>query len=161
MERLPSELIQDIIERSNPEEIRGLCNSNSMFRAQCNESSKQILNKMYTDFYELYLSLQQFYICITTNDGETKYTNVNGIRNVPNAFIKLISDFEQRMQRDIEISWTCDDNKSPKMVSINFHYYSDIECTQTFDVIIQGNFKNYGRLQETVNAITTQFERLR
>lgn len=160
MEKLPNELIQDIIQRSNPDEIRGLCNSNSMFRKQCNQSSKYMLKQMYRDFYELYLSLQQFYICITTNDGETKFINVNGINNVPDAFIKLISQFEQRMQRDIEISWSYDNHKSPKMVSINFHYYSDIECTQTFDVIIQGNFKNFKKVQDMINQLTKQFEQL-
>jgi hypothetical protein len=160
MERLPNELIQEILERNDPDEIRGLCNSSSTFRDQCNESSKHILKRDYKDFYQLYLSLYQYYICITTNTGETKFTNVNGLNNIANGFKNLISEFQQRMQRDTNITWTFDNLDNPRMLAMNFHYYSDVECVENFDVIIQGNFKNYKTLENIADEITNTFENM-
>jgi|Laugrespbdmm15dd_1035085.scaffolds.fasta_scaffold00974_6 hypothetical protein len=160
MERLPNELIQEILERNDPNEIRGLCNSSSTFREQCNESSKHILKRDYKDFYQLMLSLYQYYICIITNTGETKFTNVNGLNNIANGFKNLMSEFHQRMQRDTNITWKFDNLDYPRMLAINFHYYSDMECVENFDVIIQGNFKNYKTLENIVDEMTTTFENM-
>jgi hypothetical protein len=160
MDKLPNELIQEILERNDPTEIRGLCNSSSTFREQCNESSKHILKRDYTDFYQLYLSLHQYYICVTSNAGQTRFTNTNGLNNIAKAFKNLMSEFEQRMQRDTNISWTFDNLNNPKMLAINFHYYSDLECVENFDVIIQGDFKNYKTLENIVDETIKTFEEM-
>ena len=46
------------------------------------------------------------------------------------------------------------------MISINFHYYSDVDCVLNFDVIIQGDFKNYKTSEQVVDGITNVFTTL-
>ena len=160
MERLPTELIQDILYRNDADEIRGLCNSSSSFREQCNYLSKHILQTEYHDDYELYLSLHQYYICIVTSAGQTKFTNIIGLNNITKAFKNLMRQLEQRMQRDTDITWIVDDSENPKMMSIKFHYYSDVDCVENFDVIIQGDFRNHTNVEYIANGLFETFQEM-
>lgn len=158
MEKLPNELISDILKRGDLQEIRGLCDSNRFFREHCNAISKSLIEKNF-DYYELYLILNRYYICINTNEGQTAFTRTNDIKRIPNVFADLIRRrFSQRMERNTDISWTIDDNKIPQMMNVNFHYYSD--TVLNFDVVIQGNLQNYKTCEDLVEDIADVFEKL-
>jgi hypothetical protein len=160
MERLPNELIAEVLQRGDLQEIRGLCDSNRFFREHCNAMSKSLIEKNF-NYYELYLMLNRFHICINTNEGETAFTRTNDIKRIPNVFSNLMARrFSQRMQSDTDISWTIDDSRNPQMMNINFHYYSDTDCILNFDVVIQGNLKNYKTCEDLVEDMSNVFEKL-
>lgn len=64
------------------------------------------------------------------------------------------------MQTDTDISWTLDTNENTRMLSINFHYYSDVDCVLNFDVIISGDLRDYRTCEELVDRIVDIFENL-
>lgn len=161
MKDLPNELIQDILNRGDLQEIRGLCTSNKFFKEHCNVISKRTLENRYGDYYKMYIILNTYYICINTNEGQSSYAKCIGLDKVPETFKNVIlSKFEQRMQRDTDISWTLDTNENTRMLSINFHYYSDVDCVMNFDVVISGDLKDYRTCEELVDRIEGVFESL-
>lgn len=140
MEKLPTKLVKDILERRNASEIQGLCDSNPVFRKQCNETSKRILQKD-QDFYQLYLSLQEFTICIT-KDEDTEFESVIGIDNILDALKRLISPY----QRGIEIERILVSHPPTyKMLTLNIitSYYSK---RNYITITISGDFKTKDRL---------------
>lgn len=161
MEKLPNELIQDILQRGNLEEMDGLCQSNHFFKEHCSEIiKKQFGDKLDLNYYDLYKIKNTYYICITTNEGQTRFTKSLGINKVPSAFKNLMSKFDQRMQTDTDISWDVDSQIDTHMLSMNFHYYSDVDCVINFDVIIQGHLNNYKTCERLQEEIVNQFETL-
>jgi hypothetical protein len=161
MEKLPNELIQDILQRGNLEEIEGLCESNSFFKEHCSYIIEKKFGKILDcNYYDLYKAQNTYYICITTNEGQTRFTKALGINKVATAFRNLISKFDQRMQTDTNISWSIDNQENTHMLSMNFHYYSDVDCVMNFDVIIQGHLKNYTTCDRLQEEIVNQFETL-
>lgn len=166
--RLPNELIENILQRENIDEITGLCSSNVHFRQHCNKIARDQLNKTYHDDLQLYLTTKQldnFYICITTYEGETKFKTVKGIDNIISGFTKMIENIKQNMSgnitSDTNIAENYDNLSNPKMINIVLYYnYEDIECLQTMNVIIQGDFKNYSNASKISDKITEVFENL-
>ena len=67
---------------------------------------------------------------------------------------------EQRMQSDTNISWALDTQQDTHMISMNFHYYSDVACDMNFDVIIQGALGSYKECEKLTDKIVDEFERL-
>lgn len=166
--KLPNELIENILQRENVDEIAGLCSSNVHFRKHCNRIARDQLNKKYLDDLQLYLitkQLENFYICVTTYEGETKFKTIKGIDNIISGFTSMIEDIKQNMSgnitSDTNIAESYDNLSNPKMMNIVlYYYYKDIDCLQTLNVIIQGDFKNHSNASNISDKITEIFENL-
>ena len=51
------------------------------------------------------------------------------------------------------ISWALDTQQDTHMISMNFHYYSDVACDMNFDVIIQGALGSYKECEKLTDKI--------
>jgi hypothetical protein len=164
MDKLPYELLEDILRRQNVEEITGLCNSNKNLRKQCGYYAKSKLTRKYDDL-GLFLAIKQFEkqkttfrICITTYQGDSDHKVVQGIDSVAPSVAQMLEEgafAAGNPIRDLTITETMDNRSHPTMINIvAFYMEDDIDenCTQMLNIVLQGDFKNY----RTASSITDQ-----
>jgi len=162
LENLPNELIQDILSRSNLDEISGLCQSNKKFRENCNYVAETLLKRRFSDLYKAY-HLTKFSTCIITNDGLVLFTEkTDNIRNIPDLFIKRIKklaiDESYKNLGHYDVSWKVDNDNNPTTLTLDFHYYND-ENTN-FNVIIHGDLVSYKMCEKLGNVLANKYEQL-
>lgn len=115
LNNLPHDLILEIFERQNLDEIRGLCGTNKQFRSYCNHFARKQLTSLGSDFYELYIKLSQFHLCIHTYEGDIRFAKCHKdqIINSVRALINQVSgaregaDISYKTTNDTPIIYLC------------------------------------------------------
>ena len=149
MDKLPNELIKDILKKNDIKQITGLCTSNKYFRAQCSEIVRKELFKEYNDDLGIYLSIKNkpFYITISTSDGEQRTKVIRSKDSVYKIAIELINEvcknYIDVMQLDISSYY--DNRKNPTMLNTMCFFYAndDENCIKMVNIVISGNFEGY------------------
>lgn len=161
MDNLPNELIELILSKMNIDDIisLGLCKSNKRFRKHCNIISKKELQKRYNDYLQIYIDLKKldnFYVCINTYEGETKFKTVKGgFNEIIDELKIMIKSLKLNNKDNFDITESIDNVSYPKMINIK---YDNIDILKSINIVIQGNFKNYNNVLKLTDKITNILE---
>jgi hypothetical protein len=159
LQDLPNELIQEVLSRSNLDEIHGLCNSNARFRAHCNNIGERLLKSRFPDMYHVYVLTKLFSICINTDQGQTFFAKTDNIKKIPKIFAERIKDIaidESLKDERYDLAWIIDSDINPTTMSLHFNFYHEPE--KNFHVVISGDLVSYRDSEKLVDYIEHEFQ---
>jgi hypothetical protein len=159
---LPSEMIQEIMDRASLVEMKGLCDANPSFREHCNHLSKRELERDFKDTYAIYLQLRKaklYRACLTTVDGQSRFATAQHTKDVIDKVKRIMMTLELTKYGK-EISFSTDRQSSPCMVCIDWHFFVDPELEQDFKLIVTGDFGTHKAVQAFVDQIADMYDNL-
>ena len=158
-DRIPDELIRDILKRGELHEIEGLCRSDKSFMSKCNELAlREIQDRYKNNMFNLYLDLQELrkysVMFIPKNiDQDWSYATVSNKDELKRTLEEWLAKLEPGIfdRFNTSIAFNVDNMKRPRFVLMHLGNTTD----ELFDanIVIQGPLKDMRTVNDLVNFI--------